>query len=179
MKLNARDFPDTVSHLSCRQTLPLAICKLKLEHPSIHDRYSVFLENNSTRAVVGYSIKWQCFDDRGEIPDRDLSMIGISIVLFRGFSCMAKNLIVELLKKSVRHETSRIILGARAPSLASSAKREPSQRQRFWDWRAAYAMRAGAPALPVLACRLRTKITFGQGLRFDSPRLSWPDRYRH
>ena len=73
MKLNARDFPEHGVSLIVPSDPSFGHLQAKLEHPSIHDRYSVFLENNSTRAVVGYSIKWQCFDDRGEIPDRDLS----------------------------------------------------------------------------------------------------------
>jgi hypothetical protein len=35
--------------------------------------YSVVLRNNSSKAVVGYSIKWECFDGKRESPTRDMS----------------------------------------------------------------------------------------------------------
>ncbi|HLR06758.1 MAG TPA: hypothetical protein VK117_13160, partial [Pyrinomonadaceae bacterium] len=48
---------------------------------------------------------------------------------------------------------SRLVLGTRAPSPAMSAKREHSYSvQEVEIERAAHAMRARAPALPVLAC---------------------------
>jgi hypothetical protein len=37
------------------------------------DPYSVLLKNDSTRTVVGYSIKWQCSDGKTETSARDLS----------------------------------------------------------------------------------------------------------
>lgn len=39
---------------------------------SIHP-YSVVLRNSSSKAVVGYSIKWECFDGKRESPTRDMS----------------------------------------------------------------------------------------------------------
>lgn len=37
------------------------------------DPYSVVIRNDSSRAVVGYSIKWQCFDGKTEAVGRDES----------------------------------------------------------------------------------------------------------
>ena len=37
------------------------------------DPYSVLLKNTSSRAVVGYSINWQCFDGKTESANRDMS----------------------------------------------------------------------------------------------------------
>lgn len=37
------------------------------------DPYSVLLKNTSSRAVVGFAIKWECFDGRGDASDRNLS----------------------------------------------------------------------------------------------------------
>ncbi len=73
MRFNARDFPEHGVSLIVPSDPSFGDLLAKLEPPSIHDRYSVFLKNDSTRAVVGYSIKWQCFDNRGEIPDGLLS----------------------------------------------------------------------------------------------------------
>lgn len=38
------------------------------------DPYSVLLKNTSTRAIVGYSIKWECSDGKTETSGRDLSL---------------------------------------------------------------------------------------------------------
>lgn len=38
------------------------------------DPYSVLLKNTSSRAIVGYSIKWECSDDKTETSARDLSL---------------------------------------------------------------------------------------------------------
>lgn len=73
MKFNARDFPEHGVSLFVPSDPSFDDLLAKLEPPSIQDRYSVFLKNSSTRAVVGYSIKWQCFDDRGDTVDRNLS----------------------------------------------------------------------------------------------------------
>lgn len=35
------------------------------------DPYSVFLRNTSSRPIVGYSIKWQCFDGKNESASRN------------------------------------------------------------------------------------------------------------
>jgi hypothetical protein len=35
--------------------------------------YSIVLRNSSSKAVVGYSIKWECFDGKRESPTRDMS----------------------------------------------------------------------------------------------------------
>lgn len=40
---------------------------------SIIDPYSVILKNTSTKAIVGYSIKWECFDGKRGLADRDVS----------------------------------------------------------------------------------------------------------
>jgi hypothetical protein len=37
------------------------------------DPYTVVLRNTSSKAVVGYSIKWECFDGKMESPTRDMS----------------------------------------------------------------------------------------------------------
>ena len=37
------------------------------------DPYSVALRNTSSKAVVGYSIKWECFDGKTESASRDMS----------------------------------------------------------------------------------------------------------
>ena len=37
------------------------------------DPYSVVLRNSSSKTVVGYSIKWECFDGKTESPTRDMS----------------------------------------------------------------------------------------------------------
>jgi hypothetical protein len=73
VKFNARDFPEHGVSLIVPSDPSFGDLLAKLEPPSIPDRYSVFLKNSSTRSVVGYSIKWQCFDDRGETVDRNLS----------------------------------------------------------------------------------------------------------
>jgi hypothetical protein len=38
------------------------------------DPYSILLENTSTQAVVGYAIKWECWDGKTETSARDLSL---------------------------------------------------------------------------------------------------------
>lgn len=38
------------------------------------DPYSVLLKNTSTRAIVGYSIKWECSDGKAETSARNLSL---------------------------------------------------------------------------------------------------------
>lgn len=37
------------------------------------DPYSVILRNTGSRSVVGYSIKWECFDGKSEVIGRDTS----------------------------------------------------------------------------------------------------------
>ena len=37
------------------------------------DPYSVFLRSANSKAIVGYSIKWDCFDGKNESADRDMS----------------------------------------------------------------------------------------------------------
>lgn len=73
MRFNARDFPDHGVSLIVPSDPSFGHLKAKLESTSIHDPYSVFLKNTSPRAVVGYSIKWQCLDGRGETSDRNLA----------------------------------------------------------------------------------------------------------
>ena len=41
--------------------------------PKTVDPYSVVIRNRSSRAVVGYSIKWECFDGKNESANRDIS----------------------------------------------------------------------------------------------------------
>ncbi len=73
MRFEARDFPEHGVSFIVPSDPSFARLLSKSESTSIHDPYSVLLKNTGARAVVGYSIKWQCFDDRGEVPDRNLS----------------------------------------------------------------------------------------------------------
>jgi hypothetical protein len=73
MRFEARDFPEHGVSLIVPSDPSFGHLLTKLESTSIQDPYSVLLKNTGTRAVVGYSLKWQCFDDRGETSDRNLS----------------------------------------------------------------------------------------------------------
>jgi hypothetical protein len=66
MRFNARDFPEHGVSLIVPSDPSFGHLQAKLDSTSIHDPYSVLLRNTGTRAVVGYSIKWQCFDGRGD-----------------------------------------------------------------------------------------------------------------
>ena len=73
MKFNAKDFPEQGVSLIVPSDPSFGHLQAKLESTSIDDPYSVFLKNTSSRAVVGYSLKWQCLDGTGETADRNLS----------------------------------------------------------------------------------------------------------
>ncbi len=73
MRFEARDFPEHGVSLIVPSDPSFGNLQAKSKSTSIHDPYSVLLKNTGTRAVVGYSFKWQCFDDRGETSDRNLS----------------------------------------------------------------------------------------------------------
>ena len=44
----------------------------KVNRSSMGNRYLVFLTNSGDRAVVGYSIKWECLDSSGNSSDRNV-----------------------------------------------------------------------------------------------------------
>lgn len=73
MRFEARDFPEHGVSLIVPSDPSFGHLQAKLESTSFRDPYSVLLKNTGTRAVVGYSLKWQCFDGRGETSDRNLS----------------------------------------------------------------------------------------------------------
>lgn len=73
MRFDARDFPEHGVSLIVPSDPSFGHLLTKLESTSNHDPYSVLLKNSGTRAVVGYSINWQCFDDSRETSDRNLS----------------------------------------------------------------------------------------------------------
>lgn len=73
MRFEARDFPEHGISLIVPSDPSFGHLEAKREPTSLRDPYSVLLKNTGTRAVVGYSISWQCFDDRGETSDRNLS----------------------------------------------------------------------------------------------------------
>jgi hypothetical protein len=75
MKFNVKDFPEHGISL----IVPLdpsfgGVAKLpRAESTSHDDSYSVLLKNTGNRAVVGYSIKWECFEGKGNSSDRNVS----------------------------------------------------------------------------------------------------------
>src|SRR6266404_1059707 len=76
VNFNVKDFPEHGISLIAPSDATIGNLMVKLVKPSstsIDDSYSVFLKNAGSHAVVGYSIKWECFDDRGDAPDRDVS----------------------------------------------------------------------------------------------------------
>ena len=76
VRFNVKDFPEHGITLIVPSDPSFGNLQVKLtksESTSIDDSYSVFLENTSSRALVGYSIKWECFDGRGQASDRNLA----------------------------------------------------------------------------------------------------------
>lgn len=67
LSFNVKDFPEHgIFLIAPSQTS-------KTQSPSIAQSYSVFLKNDGSRAVVGYSIKWECIDGSGKTSERDTS----------------------------------------------------------------------------------------------------------
>ncbi len=76
MRLNVKDFPEHGILLIGSSDPLFDDLKVKLPKAissSVDDSYSIFLKNAGSQAVVGYSIRWKCFDDKGDVPDRDES----------------------------------------------------------------------------------------------------------
>lgn len=75
VNFNVKDFPEhgvlliAPSHPAFKELRS----KLTKSESLIDNSYSVFLRNTGNRAVVGYFIRWECFDEKGEIPTRNLS----------------------------------------------------------------------------------------------------------
>lgn len=78
VRLNVKDVPEhgisligpsDPSFADLRDKLP------KTKAARIGDSYSVFLKNTGSRAVVGYRIKWECFDGGGAVSSWDVSNI--------------------------------------------------------------------------------------------------------
>ena len=68
MKINIRDLREHGISLIAPSDLRSTHGKDVAIYP-----YSILLKNTSGRLVVGYSIKWECFDGKGESAARDLS----------------------------------------------------------------------------------------------------------
>jgi hypothetical protein len=86
VRFDAKDFPEHGILLITPSDPAFTHLEAKLinsKGASIADSYSVFLKNTGSRAVVGYRIKWECADGRGEVSGRDVSNI-VSWVFLHG-----------------------------------------------------------------------------------------------
>jgi len=103
VKFDVKDFPEHGISLIAPSDPSLADMEVKLTKPkftSIANSYSAFLKNTGSRAVVGYRIKWECVDSRGEVSERDVSNIVSWIFLYGKESDrrMALNKSMEIIK---------------------------------------------------------------------------------
>ncbi|HWN11291.1 MAG TPA: hypothetical protein VNO50_18795 [Pyrinomonadaceae bacterium] len=73
LRYDAQDFPEHGVSLIVPSDPAFGHLLTKLESAPILDPYSVLLKNTSNRAVVGYSLQWQCFDGAPETSHRSLS----------------------------------------------------------------------------------------------------------
>lgn len=73
MRFNAKDFPEHGVSLIVPSDPSFGRLLAKFGSNSIDDPYLVFLKNTGSRAVVGYYIKWECFDGRGQDSDRSIA----------------------------------------------------------------------------------------------------------
>lgn len=86
VRFGVKDFPEhgifliTPSHPSFKH---LEAKLTNHKGASIADSYSVFLKNTGSRTVVGYRIKWECVDSRGDAAGRDVSNI-VSWIFLHG-----------------------------------------------------------------------------------------------
>lgn len=73
VRFNVKDFPEHGVSLIVPSNPSFDNLQAKVPMPESNDSYSVILKNTGNRSVVGYAIKWECFDAKGEASDRDLS----------------------------------------------------------------------------------------------------------
>ena len=103
VRFDVKDFPEHGISLIVPSDPSVADMKAKLTNAkftSIGNSYSVFLKNTGSRAVVGYRIKWECVDSRGDASVRDVSNI-VSWIFLHGEESdhrMALNRSKEIIK---------------------------------------------------------------------------------
>lgn len=73
VRFNAKDFPEHGVSLIVPSDPSFGKLLSQVRSVSGDDPYLVFLNNTSSRAVVGYSIKWECFDGKVEDANRSLA----------------------------------------------------------------------------------------------------------
>lgn len=86
VRFDVKDFPEHGISLIVPSNPSFADMEAKLTQStptSIGNSYSVFLKNAGGRAVVGYRIKWECLDSRGDVSRRDASNI-VSWIFLHG-----------------------------------------------------------------------------------------------
>lgn len=86
VRFDAKDFPEHGILLITPSDPSFTHLEAKLTNrkgASIADSYSVFLKNTGSRAVVGYRIRWECVDGRGEVSRKDVSNI-VSWIFLHG-----------------------------------------------------------------------------------------------
>jgi hypothetical protein len=165
VKFRSKDFPEHGVTLVVPSDPAFADFKAKLagQLSSSGDSYSVFLMNTSSRAIVGYRIKWECVDSRGDTSATDVSNV-VSWIFLHGEEAKrraAVNRSQEVIKPG---STWLISFGAPAQPVGSGGAEATFDSTEF----------AGSgQAEPITGCVSVTAIA--DGIFFDDGTFVGPD----